>query len=150
MCFQLLFIHSISVSEMTSRIFGVGKTAFQKLAKGDPVLRFCVNAFPVPSQITLVIYRHRSQVIGGLFGRQGTHSPATMRYSTFRKKVVSASSFVKTEHLLSTECVAKLYFCRTYLPPGQDMITVSNVIKLFVSTIYPLSYSSPIDATSGI
>ena len=41
MCFQLLFIHSIFGSEMTSRIFGVGKTAFQKLAKGDPVLQSC-------------------------------------------------------------------------------------------------------------
>ena len=81
-----------------------------------------------------------------LFDRQGTHSLATMRYSTFSKKVVSASSFVTTERLLSTECVTKLHFCRTYLQPG----TVSNVIKLFVSTIYNLSYSSPIDATSGI
>ena len=52
MCFQLLFIHSISGSEMTSRIFGVGKAAFQKLAKGDPVLQSCVN---VPKQTTLVI-----------------------------------------------------------------------------------------------
>ena len=83
-------------------------------------------------------------------GRQGTHSLAIMRYSTFSKKVVSASSFVKTEHLLSTECVTKLYCCRTYLQPGQDMITVSNVIKLIVSTIYTCSYYLPIDAISGI
>ena len=42
MCFQLLFIHSIFGSEMTSRIFSVGETAaFQKLAKGDPVLQSC-------------------------------------------------------------------------------------------------------------
>ena len=85
-----------------------------------------------------------------LFGRQGTHSLATMRYSTFSKKVVSASSFVTTERLLSTECVTKLHFCMTYLQPGHDLITVSNVIKLFVSTMYTISYSSPIDATSGI
>ena len=55
MCFQLLFIHSISGSEMTSRIFGVGKTAFQKLAKGDPVLQYCVYAFTFPNQTALVI-----------------------------------------------------------------------------------------------
>ena len=55
MCFQLLFIHSVSGSKMTSRIFGDGKTAFQRLAEGDPVLRSCVNAFTVPNQTTLVI-----------------------------------------------------------------------------------------------
>ncbi len=31
-----------------------------------------------------------------------------------------------------------------------NQVTVSNVIKLFVSTIYTLSYYSPIDVTSGI
>ena len=40
---------------MTSRIFGVGKTAFQKLAKGDPVLQSFVNAFTAPNETTLVI-----------------------------------------------------------------------------------------------
>ena len=84
------------------------------------------------------------------FGRQGTHSLATMRYSTFSKKVVFASSFVTTERLLSTECVTKLNLCRTYLQRGHDMITVSNVIKLLFSTIYTISYSSSIDATSRI
>ena len=52
MCFQLLFIHSIFGSEMTSWIFVVGKTAFQKLAKGDPVLQSCVNAFTSTECVT--------------------------------------------------------------------------------------------------
>ena len=58
-----------------------------------------------------------------LFGRQGTNSLATMRYKIFSKKVVSASSFVTTERLLSTECVTKRHLCRTYLEPGHAMIT---------------------------
>ena len=66
-----------------------------------------------------------------LFGRPGTNSLATMRYSTFSKKVDSASSFVTTERLLSTECVTKLMFVgHTY-----SQVTVSNVIKLFVGTL---------------
>ena len=36
MCFQVLFIHVIIVSEMPYLIFGVGKTAFQTLAKRRP------------------------------------------------------------------------------------------------------------------
>ena len=49
-----------------------------------------------------------------LFGGQGTHSLSTMRYNTFRKKVVSASSFITTKRLLSTECVTKLHSRNEY------------------------------------
>ena len=68
---------------------------------------------------------HRSRVMAVLFGWQGTNSLATMPCSTFSKKVVSASSFVTTERLLSTECVTKLHFCRTYPQPCQ-FLTSSN------------------------
>ena len=44
MCSQFMFIHAMTGSDRTSMIFGVGKkTAFQKLAKGDPVLRSCAR-----------------------------------------------------------------------------------------------------------
>ena len=103
---------------------------------------------PEPDNIGY-LKRDRNHVMVGLFGRQGKTSLSTMRYNTFSKNVVSAYSVVTTERLLSTECVTKLPFCRIYLQPGHGM-TVSNVIKLFVSTIYTLSYSSPIYASSGI
>ena len=76
-----------------------------------------------------------------LFGSQDTNSLAIMRYNTFSKKVVSASSFVTTERLLPNF----IFLGHTY-----NQVTVSNVIKLFVTTIYTLYYSSPIDTTSGI
>ena len=50
MCSQLMFIHAMTGSDTTSRIFGVGKkTAFKYLAKGDPVLRSCAIAFTIPN-----------------------------------------------------------------------------------------------------
>ena len=51
MCSQLMLIHAMTGSDKTSRIFGVGKnTAFQYLAKGDPVLRSCAIAFTIPTR----------------------------------------------------------------------------------------------------
>ena len=48
MCSQLMFIHAMTGPDTTSRIFGVGKkTAFQTLAKGDPLIRSCAIAFPI-------------------------------------------------------------------------------------------------------
>ena len=49
-----------------------------------------------------------------LFGGKGTDSLATMRYNTFSKKVVSASSFVTPERLPPTESATKLHCRRAY------------------------------------
>ena len=111
MCSQLMAIHAMTGSDRTSRIFGVGKkTAFQYLAKGDPVLRSRAIAFTIPSQRTEVIDNLGCQAIAVLFGGNGTDSLATMRYNIFSKKVVSASSFVSPERLLPTESATKLHF----------------------------------------
>ena len=95
--------------DTTSRIVGVGKkTAFQKLAKGDPVLRSCAIAFTIPNQRTEVIDNLGCQAMAVLFGGNGTDSLATMPYNIFSKKVVSASSFVSPKRLLPTESATKL------------------------------------------
>ena len=111
MCSQFMFIHAMTGSDRTSRIFGVGKkTAFQKLAKGDPVLRSCAIAFTIPNQRTEVIDNLGCQAMAVLFGGNDTDSLATMRYNIFSKKVVSASSCVSPERLPPTESATKLYF----------------------------------------
>ena len=39
-CSQLVFIHAFTCCDSTSRIFGIGKkTAFKKLAKGQPIIK---------------------------------------------------------------------------------------------------------------
>ena len=111
MCSQLMFIHAMTGSDTTSRIFGVGKkTAFQYLAKGDPCLRYCVIAFTIPNQTTEVIDNLGCKAMAVLFGGKGTDSLATMRYNIFSKKVVSVSSFVSPERLPPTESATKLHF----------------------------------------
>ena len=115
MCSQLMFIHAMTGSDATSRIFGVGKkTAFQKLAKGDHVLRSCAIAFTIPNQRTEVIDNLGCQAMAVLFGGNVTDSLATMRYNIFIKKVVSASSFVSPERLPPTESATKHHCRRAY------------------------------------
>ena len=115
MCSQLMFIHAMTGSDTTSRIFGVGKkTAFQYLAKGDPVPRSCVIAFTIPNQTTELIDNLGCQAMAVPFGGKGTDSLATMRYNIFCKKIVSASSFVTRERLPPTESVTKLHCRRAY------------------------------------
>ena len=85
MCSHLMFIHAMTGSDTTSRIFGVGKkTAFHYLAKGDPVLRSCVIAFTIPNQTTELIDNLGCQAMAVLFGGNGTDSLATMRYNIQR------------------------------------------------------------------
>ena len=73
-----MFIHAMSGSETTSRIFGVGKkTAFKCLAKGDPVLRSSAIAFTISNQTTEVIDNLGCQAMAVPFGGKGTDSLAT-------------------------------------------------------------------------
>ena len=115
MCSQLMFIHAMTGSVTTSQIFGVGKkTAFQYLAKGDPVLRSCAIAFTIPNQTTELIDNLGCQVMAVPFCGKGTDSLTTMRYNIFSKKIVSASSFVTRERLPPTESATKLHCHRAY------------------------------------
>ena len=115
MCSQLMFIHAMTGSDTTSRIFGVGKkTAFQYLAKGDPVLRSCSIAFTIPNQTTELIDNLGCQAMAVPFGGKGIDSLVTVRYYIFSKKIVSASSFVARERLPPTESATKLHCRRTY------------------------------------
>ena len=115
MCSQLMFIHAMTGSDTTSRIFGVGKkTAFQYLAKGDPVLRSCAIAFTIPNQTTELIDNLGCQAMAVPFGGKGIDSLATVRYYIFSKTIVSASSFVARERLPPTESATKLHCRRAY------------------------------------
>ena len=107
MCSQLMFIHAM----IGSWIFGVGKKiAFQKVAKGDPLIRSCAISFTILNQTTEVIDNLGCKVMAVLFGGKGTDS----RYNTCSKKVVSASSFVTPERLPLTESATKLHCRRAY------------------------------------
>lgn len=115
MCSHLLFIHALTGCDSTSRIFGVGKkTAFQKFMKGDAVLRSCASSFITPNQTTDIIDDLGCQVIAVLFGGKCNESLAEMRYKTFSKKVVGASSFVSPERLPPTASATKHHSRRVY------------------------------------
>ena len=98
-CSQLLFIHAVTGCDFTSRIFGVG--AFQKLLKGDSVLRSCANASILPNQTMAIIDVLRCHAMAVLFGGNSTDSVATMQYNTFSRKVVTSSLFVDVVGMLS-------------------------------------------------
>ena len=89
MYFQLMFIHAMTGSDRTSRIFGVGKkTAFQYLAKGDPVLRSCAIAFTIPNQRTEVIDNLGCQAMAVLFGGNQCCHVSPRRGETERQKYI--------------------------------------------------------------
>ena len=74
-------------------IFGIGKkTAFQMFMKGDPVLRYFVNAFTLPNKPKEEVDYLRSQVMSVVFGGRSTDSLTTLRYNIFNKRVVSEST----------------------------------------------------------
>ncbi|KAG1682454.1 Organic cation transporter protein [Nymphon striatum] len=115
LCSQLLFIHAFTGCDTTSRVFGMGKKPFfQKVAKGDEQLKSCAFAFTKPGQTADTIEQHGNQSMVLLFSGKQTDYLASLRHSVFKKKVVSASSFVAPARLPPTASATKFHSLRAY------------------------------------
>jgi len=98
--YSQLFIHAVTGCDLTAQIISVGKkTAFQKLLKGDSVLRSCANTSSLLNQTMAVIDDLKCHAMAVLFGGNGTDSLATMRYNTLSRTVVTSSLFVTPQCL---------------------------------------------------
>ncbi|KAG1678682.1 hypothetical protein GQR58_013306 [Nymphon striatum] len=115
LCSQLLFIHAFTGCDTTSQVFGMGKKPFfQKVAKGDEQLKYCALAFTKPGQTADTIEQHGNQSMVLLFSGKQTDYLASLRHSVFKKKVVSASSFVAPARLPPTASATKFHSLRAY------------------------------------
>ena len=95
LCTQLLFLHAFTGCDSTSRVYGTGKkSAFQKLVKGDVVLKSCAEEFCLKDKTHAEIENLGTQVMITMFGGENASSLAALRYDMFTKRVVS------TKHLL--------------------------------------------------
>lgn len=115
LCANLLYIHSFTGCDTTSRIFGMGKKQlFQKFVKGDINLESCASAFLKPGQTIGAIEEtgHLSMVL--LFGGKPTDSLRSLRYTVLKKKITSASSFVAPARLPPTASATKYHAMRSY------------------------------------
>jgi len=115
LCTQLLFLHSFTGCDSTSRVYGVGKkSVFQKLVKDDQVLKLCADTFTSRGVSIAEIKNLGSQAMTVIFGGESTCSLAAMRYNIFTKKVAAAKSFVTPERLPPTESATKFHCLRVY------------------------------------
>ena len=81
LCSHMLFIHSFSGCDSTSRIFGLGKKAvFQRLVKGDSIIQTAADSFLLPNQVKHKIDDLGRQVMAVIFGGNVTDSLASLRY----------------------------------------------------------------------
>ena len=103
-----------------------------KLAKGDPVLQSCANAFTLRGTNHSDIELLGSQAMSVTFGGESTCSLTASRYGIFTKKVVSAKSFVTPERLTPTDSATKFNSLKLY---NQTMSWVG-----MESYIYPLDW----------
>ena len=115
LCTQLLFLHSFTGCDSTSRVYGVGKkSVFQKIMKDDQVLILCAETFTSRGMSIAEIKKLGCQAMTVIFGGESTCSLAAMRYSIFSKKVAAAKSFVTPERLPPTESATKFHCLRVY------------------------------------
>ena len=112
---QMLFLNAFTGSDYMPRVYGVGKKpAFEKLAKGDPVLQSCANTFALRGKNHSDIEHLGSQAMSVTFGGQSTCSLAALCYGIFMKKVAFAKSFITPECLPRTESDTKFHSIMVY------------------------------------
>lgn len=115
LCSHLLFIHTFTGCDTTSRIFGVGKKPFfQKFIKGDKDLESCAVCFTNEGQTCDIVEECGYKAMVLLFGGKPTNSLATLRYNVLKRKVVSATCFVTPERLPPTASATKFHSLRCY------------------------------------
>lgn len=115
-CTDLLFVHAFTGCDTTSRIFGVGKkSVFQKVIKGDSVLRNCSRVFCAPNAEQVDIENAGCKAMVSLFNGTISDSLASLRYSYLCKKVATSKTFVTPERLPPTSSATKYHSLRSYL-----------------------------------
>jgi hypothetical protein len=121
-CTDLLFVHAFTGCDTTSRIFGVGKkSVFQKVIKGDSVLRTCSKIFCAPNIDQVTVESAGCKAMISLFNGTKSESLAALRYSYLCKKVATAKTFVTPERLPPTTSATKYHARRSYLQVMQWM-----------------------------
>ena len=124
LCVQLLFVHSFTGCDTTSRIFSVGKKSmFNKLTNGDPTIKTCANAFLLQNQTNSIIDDLGSKAMLVMYGGKCNTSLSSLRHTILSRQIVSAKSFVTPERLPPTESSTKYHCRRVYF---QIMVWTEN------------------------
>ena len=90
LCSQLLFIHSFTGCDTTSRIFSIGKkSALPKIAQRNSTIHSCVNAFLLPNQTNAVIEDLGMKMMAVMFGGNSEEPLTSLRYKMFKKNCFS-------------------------------------------------------------
>ena len=88
--------HLPTQADSTSSIFGIGKkSAFQKLVKSDPVMKFGASAFILQNKSQDDISDLGKDLIFDVFsGKSKNDTLSSLRHIIFTKKVATAKAFV--------------------------------------------------------
>ena len=115
---HLLFAHSFTGYDTTSRIYGMGKKPLiQKLIRGDPVLVNCAVQFCKQNQSIEDIEEMGQRAIVALMGARMVICCIVISLcsSVLTRQVISSKAFVKPEKLPPTSGAMKYHSLRTYL-----------------------------------
>ena len=113
-CRYLLFIHTFTGSDTTSRIFNVGKqTVFGKLK--DPMIINVAKNFTTPGLDKNLICEHGLKAMVIVCGGKLKVDLMQLRYNVLVNKILAAKKFLSPEPLPQTESATNYHSMSTYL-----------------------------------
>lgn len=146
--YTLLFVHSFSGCDTTSRVSGLSKQRALQSMYDSPQLRSIASKFTTPGQSPEKITEIGIEAMALLFGRKTSETLATLRERLLASKILKASSFVTSDRLPPTESATKYHSLRVYfqimtwLGMADDMNAVNWGWKLVGGRFLPITMDS--------
>ncbi|CAH3187344.1 unnamed protein product [Porites lobata] len=120
LCLLLPFVHAVSGSDTTSRLYGVGKGAALRKLRSDSAFKEAAYVFTRQSSLEEIVAAGE-KALCCLYGGRPNEGLDVLRYRRFCEKVATSNTTVQVQSLPPTSAAARYHSARVYLQVQQWM-----------------------------
>ncbi|CAH3022720.1 unnamed protein product, partial [Porites evermanni] len=120
LCLLLPFVHAVSGSDTTSRLYGVGKGAALRKLRSDSAFKEAAYVFTRQSSLEEIVAAGE-KALCCLYGGRPNEGLDVLRYRRFCQKVATSNTTVQVQSLPPTSAAARYHSARVYLQVQQWM-----------------------------
>ena len=120
LCLLLPFVHGVSDSVTTSRLYGVGKGAALRKLRSDSAFKEAAYVFSRQSSLEEIVAAGE-KALCSLYGGRPNEGLDVLRYRRFCENVATSNTTVQVQSLPPASAAARYHSARVYLQMQQWM-----------------------------
>ena len=126
LCLLLPFVHAVSGSDATSRLYGVGKGAALRKLRSDSAFKEAAYVFSRQSSLEEIVAAGE-KALCCLYGGRSNEGLDVLRYRRFCEKVATSNTTVQVQSLPPASAAVRYHSARVYLQVQQWMEREKNL-----------------------